>query len=282
MIDKIKKGLTYKKVIFPVLLIVLLLFTISPGYAVDYHFEEDFDDSDLSNWTLFGMDWQSIGIMPINHSFTISDDGELVSGGTSSSSNLNGAYIGDNTSVGVWSIDVFVPSNAQKHIPTDRIWGLLFSEVKMSEYEDEPNSTKYPDFGVNFRNEAGNFYVYSGTPGLEFDELISVSLQKFDQKQYYIFVRTTDRFYVFIDSEIALDIPLSSTIGSSINYFSIAVAQGSNVRFDNLKITKDVNEMLNELLSTTSNSATTTGFSILSMFTISLSTLLIRRKKAQI
>ncbi|MHA2113760.1 MAG: hypothetical protein ACW98W_20065, partial [Candidatus Hodarchaeales archaeon] len=109
-------------------------------------------------------------------------DGELVSGGISSSYNLNGASISDNTSVGGWSMDVFVPKNAQKHIPTDRIWGLLFSEVKMSDYEGEPNSTKYPEFGVNFKFASGSFYVTEGSPGLTFERSISVvHAQKFDQ-----------------------------------------------------------------------------------------------------
>ncbi|MHA2167021.1 MAG: hypothetical protein ACXAAT_14265, partial [Candidatus Hodarchaeales archaeon] len=107
-----KKGLWYKKVIFLGFLLIFLTGFGFPVYAVDYDVEENFNvpditDSNLDNWTFKGTDWQSSEILAINHTFTISD-GELVSGGISSSYNLNGASISDNTSVGGWSMDVFV------------------------------------------------------------------------------------------------------------------------------------------------------------------------------
>jgi hypothetical protein len=269
MISIIKKGVHLG------ILVILLTLITYPGSAVDFSFEEDFNDPNMDNWTLQGTDWKSFGIVSTNHTFSISSD-ELISGGASSGSKLNGAYIKDNTSIGGWSIDVLVPTGTQTHIITNRIWGLLFSEIQMSRYENQPNSTKYPEFGINFRKGSGNFYAYAGTPGILIDELISVSNQKFDQKQHYDFIRTNERFYVFIDNEMALNTSLSSTIGDSINYFTIAAAQGSNVTFDNLKITKDANGILNDI----PTSPTAPGFSIFSMFLIAtLSTILIRKRK---
>ncbi|MHA1991347.1 MAG: hypothetical protein ACW981_09355 [Candidatus Hodarchaeales archaeon] len=273
----IKKGLRQKKgVHLGFLLIFLTLFTF-PGSAVDFSFKEDFNGP-MDNWTLQGTDWKSNGIVSINHTFSISS-GELISGGASDRSKLNGAYIKDNTSVGGWSIDVLVPTSAKTHLPTDRIWGLLFSEIKMSKYENQPNSTKYPEFGINFRKLSCSFYAFAGTPEILLDELILLSMQKFDQKQHYDFIRTTERFYVFIDNEMALNTSFSSTIGSSINYFTISVAQGSNVTFDNLSITNDADELLNDLLSN-SPSSNVSGFSIFSIFLIgTLSIILIRKRK---
>lgn len=119
----------------------------------------------------------------------------------------------------------------------------------------EPNSTFYSSFGIFIEKGILEFHAHDGTSTLFANQNEITTLQKFDITQRYDMIRTDDRFYLFIDNSIIINVTLSSAIGTTINYFTINVGTGSNLSFDNIKITTDAQGVL-ESLNTISTSDT--------------------------
>jgi DNA-binding MarR family transcriptional regulator len=230
-----------------VVIVLLLVFeTANPVYGVNHHYEQDFSDGLPTNVILKSYDFLPSTPQPQTHTFVVNSDGRLLSNGTRDPFITNTIAMEDHTAFGGWSFDAYIPSTAQHDDWFDRYFAVLWSELIMGPVS-EPNSTNLASF--TFFVENGNLDYRARnmtTIGLMMDK--PFPMQKFDQSQHYDVVRTLDRFYLFVDGEIALNITLSANIGPVINYFTINTGRGNQIWFDNIKITRDYSGLLNGLL----------------------------------
>ncbi|MCE7737597.1 MAG: hypothetical protein GPJ54_22090 [Candidatus Heimdallarchaeota archaeon] len=253
-----KINLTY----FGVMLI-LTLGSATPSYAATYHFEDDFSDPLLSGWKFVQVDFSSVPTATVNHTFVIQNE-ELVSTGTLDVFKENAVFVPDNTAFGGWSFDLYLPSSltlSQDH------------QIMMSR-EELGYETFHAIFSLNIERDSLNLRTFNGTDSHDHDGGISttVTLIEYDKYQHYDLIRTVDRFYVFIDKIMALNMTLTLNLDTSVNYFGLVATQGSNARFDNIQITTDGIGLLNELLGlATSNPSDSSSSSIIESETSSSS-----------
>lgn len=226
--------------------LMLMVFTASPSTvnAVYDHFQEDFSGEQFDTWTFEAFNF-SEPFQAEDHTFSFDND-QLYSNGTYDGYTSNSAYIVDTTAFGQWSFDVYIPTTAEESLYFKRLFAILFSDLKMGPEGIDPNSTHWSSFGVSFSNQSAQFRAFNGSPGVLSDITKTIPME-FNQTQHYDLIRTTERFYVFIDQTNVLNVTLSQDIGSVINHFTINTGQGTNIIFDNVKITTDAIGALSEL-----------------------------------
>ncbi|MCE7733332.1 MAG: hypothetical protein GPJ54_00545 [Candidatus Heimdallarchaeota archaeon] len=246
--------LSSKKIKFAILGTIFILITgnNSAVYAVNYHFEDEFTDSPSELWKFKSYNRTSQPYQAVDHSFLI-ENGKLVSSGNDNGYSTNTAFIQDNTAFGAWSFDLYIPSTAQHDKFFNRLAAILLSELEMGPPNIEPNSTFYSSVGLIIENGILEFHAHDGTSTILANQREITTLQKFDISQRYDMIRTDDRFYLFIDNSIIINATLSSSIGTATNYFTISVGTGSNLSFDNLKITTDAQGVLDSIINTSTS-----------------------------
>lgn len=227
-------------------MVSLLILGSIPTHAVEYHFVEDFSNAD--SWTFRGTDWSAVGevedLVDIEPSVDITG-GELVFSGELDRDKNNRAVLQDSTSRGAWSFKVYHPAGVPVHPDTGRIWAAAFSEVP---YGPNANETFWGQFGINFVENVANFNAFNGSENRVAYKSFGLPNQTLDEYQEIDVVRTEHRLYVFMGGVVALNISLSSSVGQNIQYFTIMSVQGSQVRIDDLRITNDYAEKLEELV----------------------------------
>ncbi|MHA2252225.1 MAG: winged helix-turn-helix domain-containing protein [Candidatus Kariarchaeaceae archaeon] len=265
----IKQTLSQKFVISLVLL-VLISGTTSRVDGVNYQFEEDFSDPNTDLWTFAAYNFSAEPFQPENNTFQI-ENGQLFSNGTFDGYTSNQAYIVDTTAFGAWSIDVNIPSTAEEDLYFDRLFAILMSDLKMGPPTVE-NSTHWGSFGFDFAINEFGFGAHNGTPNVLRNANGVVPMQ-FNQTQHYDLIRTTEKFYVFIDQTHVANFTLANDIGTDINYFTIVTPQGSNITFDNVKITTNATGLLTELGVSPKSVESAESVNRLLLFTIGAGTL---------
>ncbi|MCH8908030.1 MAG: hypothetical protein IH840_13160 [Candidatus Heimdallarchaeota archaeon] len=235
------------KLAFVGVLLILTLGSVTPAYAVNYHFEEDFSNSLLPDWTFLQVDFSGAFTVSENHTFVVENE-ELVSTGNFDAFKENGAFIEDNTAFGGWSLDVYLPSNLNSN--SDHQIMMTKQQIGFE--------TIWSIFGLGIDKDSLVLSGHNGTQG-GFRTETAVSVMQYGQFQHYDVIRTVDRFYVFIDNMLALNATFTLNLDTSINYFALVSTQGSNGRFDNIKITTDGTGLLNEILNRTITTTETTS-----------------------
>ncbi|OLS27003.1 MAG: hypothetical protein HeimC2_13460 [Candidatus Heimdallarchaeota archaeon LC_2] len=249
--------LSSKKIKFTILGILFILITgnNSPVYAVSYHFAEDFSIAPDTDWKFSAWFYPpSLDYEKTNHTFTFDD--ELISAGEPNGKVSNYATKNDTTAFGAWSFDIFIPTN-----PLTNVWGASFSiewdYLKLTSYFGEPDGADWPEFildgyGEGLRMQAWNKTKDPFSDRLKFAQ--SDSGLKFDTYQHFEVIRTPADFYVYNGGNLIFETEFSSNLGPEINYFTVIAAQGSGVKYDNIKITSDYQGVLDSLLSESDNS----------------------------
>ncbi|MHA2249380.1 MAG: hypothetical protein ACXAD7_03410 [Candidatus Kariarchaeaceae archaeon] len=216
-----------------------------PVYAVEYRFEEDFSDEPDEDWEFGAWNYSSTGSFEqANHTFTY--EGELVSGGEPNGGISNYAVKNETTAFGAWSLDIYIPDE-----PLTNHWGasfaIEFDYLKPSLYYEEPGKTAWPEFNLDGYGNGLKLQVWNKTKDPSSDRLkveITDSGLKFGTTQHFDIIRTSDTFYVYNDQDLILETEFPSIYGPEINYFAVIAAQGSGVKFDNIKISTDAQGVL--------------------------------------
>lgn len=98
------------------LLVVLIIFTLNPIAVKGDYWREEFDDSDIDEWYLYGSDWSSSPVTIADHSFHV-EDGLLKTNTASPSGDIfQGACREIDFVLGSWTADVYNAPN----------WGWVF------------------------------------------------------------------------------------------------------------------------------------------------------------